>query len=757
MASEYNPPFSQQLQGVDTDDQFDLRELAGVVLAGWPWVIGLIGAAVVLALAYLYITPPTFKTDALVQVESNSNSARVAFTQVADAFGTELPVAAEAEILRSRFVLGKVVDRLGLDIIAAPKRFPLLGDALARRYRGNDFASAPFWLRLFSSDDTAWGGERITVSTFQVPRPYQGAVFQLIAGEDGAFELLTAEGDSLGQGRLGEQFSAMIDEDSQLLLFVQELRARPGTSFRVRKIRREQAIGALQRNLAVIPSRSAIGMVDLTYTDTSSLEAARILTEVLSVYQSQNVERRSAEAEQTLAFLNEQLPELRKQVETAEAKLNQFKIEQGTADLAQETAAVLTRSVELEQASAELQQQRNEALQRFTSNHPVVQAIDSQLIQLDTQIRQVTARIRQLPDIEQKALQLSRDLQVNTALYVSLLNRTQELEVVKSGTIGSIRIIDLPVQPAGPAKPKKGLVLMLSIILGGMAGVGIAFVVNAMKNGVEDPSEVEKKLGLATYGAIPYSVAQGRVARILERGKTLSEGILAQQEPTGPAMEAIRSVRTALHFAQMDAPNNILMLTGPEPSLGKSFVSINLGAALAQGGSSVVVVDADMRRGHIHKMVLTERAPGLSDVLSGNATLDDALFTTAIERLQVIATGTIPPNPSELLISDRFVDLLKTLSARFDHVIVDTPPVLAVTDAAIVGRHAGITLLVLKAGQHPIRLIQETANRLLRAGVQVRGTLFNQMGLSRRSRYGYKYGYYYSGYKYKYETAKDEA
>ena len=215
------------------------------------------------------------------------------------------------------------------------------------------------------------------------------------------------------------------------------------------------------------------------------------------------------------------------------------------------------------------------------------------------------------------------------------------------------------------------------------------------------------------------------------------------------AVEALRSLRTALHFAQVDAPNNVVMLTGPAPGLGKSFVSLNLAAILATSGKKVVVIDADMRRGHMHEALLLPRGPGLSDVISGSVSLDQVLHATPVEGMRFIATGTIPPNPSELLLKEQFAQLLQTLSKEFDTVIIDTPPALAVTDAAVVGRLAGTTLLLLKSGEHPMRTIQDTYRRLHSAGVAVRGTLFNQLsvGDGKYSNYSYRYGHYNYEYK----------
>jgi tyrosine-protein kinase Etk/Wzc len=728
----------------EDDDTIDLNEIIGSVMGGWPTILGAIVVALGFAWLYLFVTLPIYTADALIQVESDPNSTRFAFMEAAGGLEPEIPAAAEVEILKSRMVLGKVVDRMGLDIIAKPIYLPLLGQGFARRHHEEGFGGPPFSLSFLNDRGLAWGGEKIKVTTFDVPDGDLSTSFTLELISEAQYRLLNKRGELLAEGTVGQMLT--VEQDADLFrLYVQTLNAPAGTLFELIKQPRGAAIANVQKHLSATPSRSATGMVNLTYQDTDPARATAVLGEILNVYQTQNVERRSAEAEQTLEFLNEQLPELKADVESAEARLNKFKVDNNTADLTQETAIVLQRSVELDQARAELTQQRNEALQRFTANHPVVESIDSQVAQLEIERSRLAARIKRLPDIEQAALQLQRDLQVSTALYVSLLNRSQELEVVKSGTIGSIRIIDTPVTPRNASKPKVGLVLALSFVLGGMMGVLLVFLLDALRTGVEDPAVTEKRLGLATYGSIPYSVVQSKLARALKLKKARGNNILALADPDSITMEALRSVRTSLHFARMDAPNNVIMLTGPEPDLGKSFASVNLGAVLAQAGERVVVIDGDMRRGHIHKMIgNVSRSPGLSEVLSGTATLEQCLKQTPIDQLFLLPTGAIPPNPSELLVHQRFVELLRELSSIFDHVLIDTPPVLAVTDASVIGRHAGITLIVLKAGQHPLRMIEDTINRLSRSGVTVRGSLFNQVGLSRKSRYGYHYGYQYS-------------
>ena len=742
------PPLPQEVES----DEISVKELLGILLAGWPVLVASACASLLAAAAYLFVTKPTYLSDALVQVESNQNSARVALSQTVEAMSSEVPVSGEVEILRSRSVLGKVVDRLGLDILAMPTYFPYVGEAVARRHPEGRLADPPWFLKAFANEGQSWGGESIVVSTFSVPEELLHPPHRLLVTSPEAYQLQGADGSVLGNGVAGQMLEAKSGE-RVIQLFVQSLTARVGTEFTLIKLRRELGIASIKSRLTVSASRTAEGMLTLTYVDQDARQAARVLTEILNVYQTQNIERRSAEAEQTLGFLAKQLPELRSQVETAEAKLNQFKVEQGTADLDQETAAVLQRSVELEQQRAELNQQRSEALQRYTENHPVVQAIDSQLALINQQSSKISGRVKQLPDMQQRALALSRDLQVNSALYISLLNRAQELEVVKSGTLGNIRIVDLPVVALGRHSPNAAGIRTAALAAGLVLGVLLIALLHLLRDGISDPAEIEKKLGLATYGVIPYSAQQRQLARKFTEMKTAKKAeLLALADPQGITIEAIRSVRTALHFAQMDALNNIVMLTGPEPALGKSFVSANLGAVLAQSGKRVLIVDADLRRGHLHKMFGDERGLGLSEVVSASAVTSQVARVTPVLGLSYVSTGTLPPNPSELLINNRFVDFLREVSAQYDIVIIDTPPVLAVTDAAIIGRHAGTSLLVLKAGEHPMRMIEETVKRLLQAGVKVRGTLLNQAGRNRTGQYSYRAGYRYDGYQYAYKT-----
>jgi tyrosine-protein kinase Etk/Wzc len=404
---------------------------------------------------------------------------------------------------------------------------------------------------------------------------------------------------------------------------------------------------------------------------------------------------------------------------------------------------VLRQTVDLDTKRLELEQARQQALQRFTPQHPSVVALDEQLQLLTKQQGKMQGEIGKLPKTQQEILSLTNDLKVSTQLYTDMLDTIQQLQVTEAGTIGNVRVIDRPLRPLLPSKPKRALLLAAVVIMALILSCGIVLMRHLLRHGVEDPIEVEREFGLATYATIPFATEQRQLWR---RDGGRVQPLLAVRSPSVPAVEALRSLRTSLHFAMLEAPNNIVMLTGPSPGLGKTFVSANLGVVLASAGKTVLTIDADLRRGRLHEYFGLVSHPGLSDYIANNIDFENVAQKTEIEGLSVVSRGSSPPNPAELLLNERFTTFLAQAAKKFDYVLIDTPPVLAVTDAALIGRQAGTCFVVLKAGAHPLREIAEVLRRLQRSGVNVKGAVFNQAGgvgtYYGASRYAYSYHAY---------------
>jgi tyrosine-protein kinase Etk/Wzc len=325
------------------------------------------------------------------------------------------------------------------------------------------------------------------------------------------------------------------------------------------------------------------------------------------------------------------------------------------------------------------------------------------------------------------------------------------LRVSKAGTVGNVRIVDYAELPTKPIKPKKRLFVLISFFLGLSLGVVLAFIRRMLNRGVENPDLIEKQLNIPVYATIPHSKQQEKVNTRLRKNykpQTNELSILALEYKDDLAIESLRSLRTTLHFAFLEAQNNIIMITGPSPSVGKSFVSINLATVLADAGKKILLIDGDLRKGFINKALGVSREQGLSELISNTLSLDAAIHKIPIANFDFIATGAIPPNPSELLLHERFSHLLANISKLYDHVIIDSPPLLAVTDAAIIGRMASVTLMVVKAGLHPMRELEQSTKRLTQAGVQLKGFVFNDVPKA-SSIYGYGgYGRYVYQYSY---------
>ncbi|HUR40803.1 MAG TPA: polysaccharide biosynthesis tyrosine autokinase [Verrucomicrobiae bacterium] len=683
--------------------ELDLPELLAV-LARNRWLFaGIVAGTLALGALYLLLAPPVYRADALVQVETEQESVNALLGDVATLLGAQTPVAAEIEILRSRKVLGAAIDQLGLEIVSQPDRMPLFGAAWAR-----------------------WNGKpapTIAIGKLEVPPLYLEEWLALEVGSDGNYSLRAPDGEPVP--------NAVVE--------IGAVEAPAGTTFELMRRDRDELMEELGERLEIAERGKQSGIIGIRFEDTDRVRAAALVNALAEAWLQQNIARRSAEAQQTLAFLDTQLPKVRAGVESSEAALNQFRLKQGSADLAKETELVLQHSVALETRRAELAQNREALLQRFTATHPAIQALDAQLREVARDQAGVMARVKRLPETQQEVLGLTRDAQVNAQIYTSLLNSAQELQLMKAGTVGNVRIIDTARERLRPARPVPPLVMALCALVGIALGLLGVFVRRALQQGVEDPAVIERALGLPTYATVPFARAQRRFARSQPAGRA---ALLAQLDAADPAIEALRSLRTSLHFASAESRSNVLVLTGPTAGLGKSFLAMNLGAVLSQARKAVVVIDADLRKGKLHEYAGLARGPGVSEYVAQEASFDSLARATSVAGLHLITTGALPPHPAELLLNDRFAQLVAEASRKFDHVLIDTPPVLAVTDATIIGRLAGATLLVLKSGAHSVRAVEDSLRRLRQAGVEVHGSIFNQAGLPGSSdeyRYAYEY------------------
>ncbi|ODV44002.1 tyrosine protein kinase [Cupriavidus sp. UYMMa02A] len=729
------------------EDEIDLVRYLDVLLASRWLIASIAGLVLALGVAYAFLARPVYRADILVQVEDNPNSANSLLGDVSSLFDVKALATAEIEILRSRMVVSKAVDNLRLYISAKPDYFPFIGASIASRAKG---LSEP---GLFGFGGFAWAGESINVGQFDVPESLEGTKFKLIALGDGRYRVEQSSLDAPLEGRVGQPMTAE-QSVGNFTLLVKEMKAKAGITFNLVRYSHLQTVEALQDQLQIVEKGKQSGIIGASLNGTDPKVTASILNEIGEEYVAQNIKRKAAEAEKSLVFLGDLLPQLKGELERAEVKYNEMRNKRNTFNLSEEGKVFLQENVMAETRLLELKQKRTELSTRFAASHPGVQAIDQQIAALNTKVTAMATRMKAFPNLEQDTLRLMRDVEVNNDLYVGLLNNMQQLKLVKAGKVGNVRLLDNAPVPEEAVKPKKGLVIALAAILGILIGVVVAFVRNALFGGITDSQDIEQHTGLSVYATVPLSTAQAFLTEEIRQRKR-GNFVLAERNPNEPAIESLRSLRTALQFAMLDADNKRVLLTGPTPGVGKSFISANLAAVMASGGKRVLLIDADMRKGHLNQYFGKPRNNGLADVLIGKASLDQAVHREVLENLDFLSTGSLPPNPAELLLNARMVKLLDELDPQYDLVLIDTPPVLAVSDTAILAGRCGTVLLVTRFEKTTIGEVTESAKQLRQANADVNGVAFN--GLDPNAyRYGYgsKYGRYrYAYYGYAADTA----
>lgn len=711
---------SRQSSAAVENDEIDLGRPLGYLIDGRWWIVTITALFMVLGVAYALLATPVFKANALLQVEKKDSGAAL-LGDMADVLGGEQPdAAAEIELLTSRMVLGRTVQELHLDTVVTPDFFPLIGRGMSR-LMGHPYP-------------------KMAVSRFEVAPELVGVPLTLTLGEDKHFTL-EVEGRVL-EGQVGKLL-----EQNDVTLLLSDVAAQDGQVFTLLKQPVLDVIAELKSGLQVSEKGKNTGIISLALEGEDKGRIRAVLDNISQNYLQQNVVRKTEEAQKSLDFLQVHLPQVKDELNRSEELLNVYRQQNESVDLSLEAKAALDTMVGLEKQLNELTFREAELQQLYTRQHPAYIALMEKRQTLMNTKNTINKSIKRLPKTQQEILRLTRDVQVGQEIFVQLLNKQQELNIMKASTIGNVRIIDDAAVETRAVKPKKPLIVVLATLLGGMLSVGLILVRAAFHRGVESPEQLEE-MGLSVYATIPYSEEQAKIEQHQKKRRQampLNEALLAARNPADLAMESLRSLRTSLHFAMMEAKNNIVMISGPGPGIGKTFVSTNFAATLAMGGKKVLVIDADLRKGYMQKVMGQEMGAGLSAYLGGQTEMMQVISKTGFDGLDFVCRGAVPPNPSELLMQPRFKALLDWASEHYDFVIVDSSPILMVTDAAIVGQHVGASLLVARFAQTAVKEMEVAIRRFEQNGVVIKGILLNAVEKKASSYYG-NYGYYQYSY-----------
>lgn len=691
----------------ETDIGEYLRELA----KNWGIMVPSILLAAILGVFVAMWIRPVYQVDALLQIESKNNKGAGMMGELGNLFASSSPAETEMELIKSRQVMGAAVEKMRLDLSAEPLNKL---DRLLHQEGRIDLMNFSYNKDLLPSDfcDEPW---------------------HLVAKDSlGNFDLYDYKDSLVLSGEVGKTYHFVYAGDSASFgIFKAEVRE--GQDFAISKYKRLDAIAKFRSAFDVKEKGKKTGILEFSYQDIYPDRGVEVLNEVASSYLRQNVEERNAEAQKTLEFLEKQLPDVKAQMDSSLLNLNTYRNQVGSVDINAETQLVLQRRMRLQQDILALQQKKQEAIRLFHAEHPTVKTLEDQENALKRELAGTSSEVKKLPATQQEVLKLQNEVELTKVMYTSLLNNIQQLRLVSAGEVGSVRIVDFAEQVTKPTKPKKRVILCIALFIGFLFGAMIVSIKSKFSSGVKSSSFIEKETGFTVYAKVPKGNPKG----------TKGTRPLAVVEPDDIAVESLRALRSSLEFSMMDEGGSVIGVSGLIPGVGKSFVSVNLAALFAGLGKRVLLIDADLRKGRLHKEFGIKRSNGLSQVLLREVKVEDVVFKTEVENLFVMPCGNVPANPAELLGSKHYAELIEQFKNDYDLVIVDTPPIMLVTDAALACRVAAQIVMVIEYNKHSIEAIKDGMAQILKGNSSAHASIvINKYEHSRTEGYGYKYGKY---------------
>ncbi|MFC6382325.1 polysaccharide biosynthesis tyrosine autokinase [Psychrobacter glacincola] len=730
------------------NDEINLLALMLVLLRGWKIIIFFALLGLLVGVLYGRYVNPIYKADALLQVEENSQGISALGDDISGLVGSNASKAeTEAELIRSRMILKPVVDSLNLRIRITD---PAIG--YISRIQSN---------RTDTQRNTAEGVSlrtedgQVQVSQFDVSQGYLNKSFTLTRSESG-FVLSNGFDEFKGQLNSAYQFKGT---DGQIHITVIDLpTAHP---VRISKQSLQRTTDAINGSLSVVERGQQTGIIQLSMTGSDQQQITTILRQIVVSYVDQNQSRGSEETTKTLAFMETQIPLLRQKLEESEALFNDFREKNGTIDVTQEAQILLAENSRIDAQLNDLRLKKAELTTYYTEEHPLVIQINEQLAVLNNRQQEIDNTIAGLPEIQREFLGLSQDNEINREIYLTLLKNYEQLKIVKSGQIGYARIIDLPISTFKVIAPKKSIIWLLAILLGTLLGSVLVLIRSLLISVVKDPEQLEIKTGVPVIATIPRSQLLTR----LGKNNKSSNRLLAYADNTSLSYEAIKSLRTNLIFNMPEVGKRakVIVITGESPGVGKSFISSNLSEVFAQLNKKILIIDADMRLGVLHKIFKMPQDNGLGDYLTQpssslpikslsqqeeegmlpHSNISKFTYPTDMDNIDFIPRGKNPNNPASLLSSDQFSNMMKELSAHYDYIIIDTPPVLAASDAVIVSQYADKVLMVTRYDKSIEGQVAYAVKQMNKVNIQVDGIIINDVKQGLMSKYSYNYNYAY--------------
>jgi polysaccharide biosynthesis transport protein len=365
-------------------------------------------------------------------------------------------------------------------------------------------------------------------------------------------------------------------------------------------------------------------------------------------------------------------------------------------------------------------------------------SLETQLNQMDDQIQRVSSVLSSLEENEDNQAERDRletNLNQYRQTYAYLLQSYEQVRLVEAQSTSNIVQVEPASIPEKPIRPRTLTNTILAVVIGMFMAIGGIFLYESIDDTLKGPDEITAQVGLPVLGIITrHEIDESKPITLLE--------------PRSPVSESFRALRTNIQYASVNRPLKTLLITSPTPAEGKTTISVNLGIVMAQSDRNVVIIDADLRRPKIHKALGLPNQKGLSDLfVDDGLTINGSLKKTEIYNLRALVAGNLPPNPSELLGSEKMQIILEKINLEANLIIVDSPPVMAVTDPAVLAPKVDGVLLVVKPGVTQMAVLKQSVELLRRGDVKILGFVLNEVDMKKRGNYYYR-GYYYASHYY---------
>lgn len=633
-------------------------------------------AAGVIGIFVAMWTRPVYEANALVQVMSKGGGLTSLLGDIGSFLSTGSPAETEIELIKSRRVMEPAIESSGIRNRATP---------------------VGFWNRLLRREGRVYLKSLYLPDTMSLPESRRNKPWILLAEDNSHFILRDDLGQKVLTGVTGTSYAFPYLGDS-VKINVMRMETRKNEKFEIRQIPLDVAVETFGKSFTASERGKKTGMIQLVYQDEYPDRACAFIDSVAHIYARLNEAQSVDNAQKTLTLLEQQAPAAKQKFDSSAAALNAYRKRIGSADIAAETQITLETRTRLQEQILTLQQQRQEKVRLFSESHPAVKTLDTQIASLQKELSNTGSEVKKLPLAQQEIVELTGAVELNQAMYINMLTKIQQLRLIVSGDPGSARIIDPAKAQRSPVKPKRKVMVLISLFLGFCAASVFVSAWKKVHGGVKSARVIEKNLGINIYSRIP------RVDRLFKNGML---PLPVVDNPLDEISERLRRTLFSVELSMLKEPS-VLTVASPHALAGKSFVAANLGILFAQAGKKTLIIDTNFHKGSMTVAFKCPKAEGLAEVLMGFIPENQAIQSTNVNGLSVLTSGKVLASPSEILRSMKFSNFIDGIKSKFDIIIIDTPPMSLSVNAVLASRVADELLLVIEYGRDSLDSIRDS-------------------------------------------------